>query len=244
MRIGLIGRGRWGGHLQRATQDVGHEVVWYDPEQRGGMPSVEALLLRTERVIIATPPHLHAQMVDAAIDHRVPFLVEKPLAMNVDDAERLLTRARASGVQGAVNHIALFADGLQPFRSTRPRLTEALRTSSNAGYHNIPAWWDIGVHDVAVCVDMYGRPDTVSLVQDFDNYRATLAWPGATAIIQGTRTAHNKRWEIWFGDHGWDAYGDPGREPLKNLIGWWCAGGDNLDHAVTVVETLERGECG
>jgi predicted dehydrogenase len=241
VRVGLIGRGRWGVHIQRALGDLGYETSWCDPAQPGGAPSADALLERVDRVVIATPPQSHAALVRKAISARVPFMVEKPLAMSAAEAFELVNFARAAVVQGAVGHIALSADGVQPYRGTRPLLTQAIRTSANAGYHGIPAWWDIGVHDVAVCVDLYGRPETVSVASDEDVYAATLAWPGATAILRGSRIARQKRWRIWFDDEVWDAYADPGREPLKNQIDWWVAGGDNLDAGALVVETLERG---
>jgi len=56
-------------------------------------------------VIIATPPHLHAQMgIDAAIAKKHVF-VEKPLAIDLDDADRLLRVAEENGIQVGIDYV-------------------------------------------------------------------------------------------------------------------------------------------
>src|SRR6187551_1349884 len=51
-----------------------------------------------EAVYIATPHPLHEAHVLASIDARKPVLCEKPLAVSLEQAERMLAAARSAGV--------------------------------------------------------------------------------------------------------------------------------------------------
>lgn len=56
-------------------------------------------------VCIVTPDHLHAEYVLAAISAGIPMIFcEKPLAVSIDDADKIVERARAAGATIAVNH--------------------------------------------------------------------------------------------------------------------------------------------
>lgn len=49
-------------------------------------------------VVLATPPSVHVQLAEAAIDAGLALVVEKPLATNADSARRLIERAAAQRV--------------------------------------------------------------------------------------------------------------------------------------------------
>jgi predicted dehydrogenase len=57
-----------------------------------------------EAVIVATPDATHADLVSRALDHGLHVLVEKPMARNLDECERLVGLAAARGVVLAVGH--------------------------------------------------------------------------------------------------------------------------------------------
>jgi phthalate 4,5-cis-dihydrodiol dehydrogenase len=78
-------------------------------EAQFGAPSFETMerLLGTTRpaaVYIATPTRLHEEMVLTAIEHGCHVLVEKPIALSLDAAERMVEAARRAGVVLMVNH--------------------------------------------------------------------------------------------------------------------------------------------
>ncbi len=82
----------------RAREVLGPEVRVY--------PSLDALL-RSESphfVDVAAPPCTHAEAVASAIVARNHVLVEKPLATNLADAERLLAAAQRAGVALVTAH--------------------------------------------------------------------------------------------------------------------------------------------
>jgi predicted dehydrogenase len=49
-------------------------------------------------IVVATPNSSHAQIAGAAIDRRIPVVVDKPLAIDAADAARLVERAFSAGV--------------------------------------------------------------------------------------------------------------------------------------------------
>ena len=237
MRIGLIGKGKWGTEIHRVLTGLGHELTVCDPTLEDSASRFDAV--RQKAVVIATPPQSHAELCHLAIEYGTPFFVEKPVALDVIDAARIAFQAQNSGIRGAVGHIALHQLGYQKHKYPTPKSVEITRYTKSPGYHGVTAWWDIGVHDVAVCVDLHGRPKKLRVAQDEDSYTAVLWWDDARAVLHGDRTA-GRRWDFTFDGETFTPYDDPG-EPLKTELEWWLDGGSNLDDAAVVVETLVRG---
>jgi predicted dehydrogenase len=228
MRVGLIGCGYWGSKIRRALEDLDHEVLVADPAIEGSWTPAGACM-RSEVVVISTPPQWHTRHCLLASEYRTPFLVEKPFTLNPVDAAqiRLLSDGR-----GAVGHIALHATGLPDgFEKLRVH-----RATDSAGRHGIPAWWDLATHDIAVAQHFHGRPHHVELRQGDDWYEATLHWPDAIAELTGTRTG-GKEWMFDFDGQPWSPY-DSTVEPLTAELEWFLNGGRNLDEALDVVRTL------
>ncbi len=69
-------------------------------------PSVEELCADpdVDAVYVATPHQFHAQNVATAARHRKHVLVEKPMALNLDDCRAMIAAAREAGVQLVVGH--------------------------------------------------------------------------------------------------------------------------------------------
>lgn len=65
---------------------------------------------RPDAVYVAVPDHLHKEPFLTCMEHRVPCLVEKPLATTLQDAVEMRDAARAAGVVAEVN----FANRFNP----------------------------------------------------------------------------------------------------------------------------------
>ncbi|MCX6625841.1 MAG: Gfo/Idh/MocA family oxidoreductase, partial [Acidobacteria bacterium] len=122
LRIGVIGLGIMGEQYVRVFR--GHplaEVVAVasrTPERasaiaaRYGIPNPCAtwqdLVERADvdAVYVATPDHLHYQPARAALEHGKHVLIEKPMTLDLDEADAMISLARKSGrkVQVAFNH--------------------------------------------------------------------------------------------------------------------------------------------
>lgn len=112
VRVGVIGGGFGVQHLQGYGVTENAEVVAFCQRTRDkaealarefGVPHVytdyRELLAHEglDAVSIVAPPHLHAEMVAAAMDRGLHVLCEKPLAMNTAEAGTMLEQAEAAG---------------------------------------------------------------------------------------------------------------------------------------------------
>ena len=68
------------------------------------------LLARPEATaaVIATDEHLHVEPILAAVERRLPMLIEKPLATELVESERVLKAIEASGVDAVVGYTQRF----------------------------------------------------------------------------------------------------------------------------------------
>ena len=109
VRIGVIGCGGFGLYaLQQFAQVPGvkptgmagtHRQASIAAARRFGIPDVEdidKLLARDDvnLVYIATPPFLHHAQAIAALQAGKHVICEKPLAMNVEEADAMIAEAR------------------------------------------------------------------------------------------------------------------------------------------------------
>jgi len=64
-------------------------------------------------VCITTPPNLHREMVMAAIENGKHILCEKPMAMNVAEAEEMTQAAASTNLLALIDHEMRFQPGRQ-----------------------------------------------------------------------------------------------------------------------------------
>ena len=118
LRIGIAGGGVAAGrHLRFLRRNAGITVAAVaepDPARRSSVaatglatvPSVEALFDRyaIDALFVCVPPFRHGKVEELALDHGTPMLIEKPIAADLDVAERLAARIAAAKVPVAVGY--------------------------------------------------------------------------------------------------------------------------------------------
>jgi myo-inositol 2-dehydrogenase/D-chiro-inositol 1-dehydrogenase len=120
VRFGLLGYGAWGSHHARALANTpGAELVAIAARSaatcdraRAEHPSARvysdyAELLRREEldaVDVVLPSHLHYEAAKAVLDSGRHLLLEKPMALRLEQCDELITMARAQGKVLAVGH--------------------------------------------------------------------------------------------------------------------------------------------
>src|ERR1051326_5373638 len=120
-RVGLVGAGYVSAYHLRALKSLDSvvPVAIADPDAakaravavQFGIPAVFERLedmaeARPDVVHILTPPALHRDLSIAAMEMGCHVLVEKPMAETVDDCDRMIAAARATGRVLSVNHSA------------------------------------------------------------------------------------------------------------------------------------------
>ena len=211
IRLGLVGAGRWGRRLIETIRSIegaslalvasrNPATASYAPEARVVSDWRELLAADLDAAVIATPPGLHGPMVRAFVQARIPSMVEKPLCLDLAEANELNDFVRASGVPVMVDHTQLFhpawnvlkrrAEELGPVRFVR---------SEGMAYgplrSDVPVLWDWTPHDVSLCIDLFGKlPERVSALGSEDSVDVWLEFEGgAPAHIANSNVSVEKR---------------------------------------------------
>ncbi|MDP3703261.1 MAG: Gfo/Idh/MocA family oxidoreductase [Candidatus Omnitrophota bacterium] len=243
LRIGLIGAGRWGRVYLRTLRSLTPRMRLAHlgarhPERAGPLPARVVVhqdwrrVIRADcdAVIIATPAHTHAAMLQACLEARKPCIVEKPLCLDVATAERLDRRVRSSGVPVLVNHTHLFSPAYRRLKQALASGREHTRVMVSEGMDLGPfrretsALWDWGPHDVSLCLDLLkttpvqvdalggpkgsrGTPEVVSLRLGFSG--GVTAW-----IHAGCLSPRKRRTLSVFTDRRLYVWDDTSTKPL------------------------------
>lgn len=156
-------------------------------------------------VVIATPDHLHAEQVIAALDANKHVVVDKPFAPTLQQALMILARADASDrilaifqnrrwdadfltlqrliAEGVLGDVVEYESHFDRFR---PELTDRWKDKRGAG-----VWQDLGPHLVDQAIELFGMPEAVyanlctqkrgGLAPDYAH--VLLRYPGLRVIL-------------------------------------------------------------
>ncbi len=130
MKVGIIGAGRIGAiHAEnlRRHPEVSAIIVTdtmaaqseYVAETFGGetTPGPDELLESVDAVVICTPADTHVDLIERAVAHGVPALCEKPLAMNLADADRAVAIVSQGDVPVQIGFNRRFDTGYRTARN-------------------------------------------------------------------------------------------------------------------------------
>jgi scyllo-inositol 2-dehydrogenase (NADP+) len=132
-------------------------------------------------LLIATPPHLHAAMIDSALDARLSIFVEKPFTLSSTEARRLTARSREIPGTYQVGYVNRFNDmffaakrlidqgllgRLISFRSDMFGGT-VTRSSGGSGWRGKREFgggclYEFGSHAIDLMVYLMGKPSRVT----------------------------------------------------------------------------------
>lgn len=154
-RVGLVGAG---GVAQRHARvlsgfedveligvtDVAHDAAAELAGQHGGRTFAdvgELLAAGPDAVYVCVPPFAHGPVEEAVIDAGVPMFVEKPVAVDLDTAERIAELVARRGLLTGVGHHWRY---LHVVEQARELLADRqVRMVSGAWLDKVPpvAWW-------------------------------------------------------------------------------------------------------
>ena len=203
LRFGLIGCGRIAPHHARAigdlpgaelaaVTDVIEERAYRFADDYGADPYTDytVMLQRPDIdvVNICTPSGMHAQMAIDAANAGKHVLVEKPMALSLDDADRMITAAKANNVKLCVAFQNRYNPPIQDLRAAiqagklgKLRLANATVRWYRAQEYYEDGWhgtWAMdggalmnqSIHHVDALVWLMGEP-----LESVFSYSATLA---------------------------------------------------------------------
>lgn len=215
--VGVIGVGALGSHHARHLATIpGAELVGvYDLNAERAteiaarfniqaFPGLDQLLARVKAVTVAVPTSAHAEVGVRALDAGVSVLMEKPLAVTLDEADLLVAAARRRGVLLQVGHIERFNRAVraaQPYLS-EPRYMESMRLSPfQPRGTDVAVILDLMIHDLDLVLHLVGgqsatdvRASGVAVLSphlDMANARVEFA-NGAVANVTASRMARDR----------------------------------------------------
>lgn len=154
LRLGLVGRGRWGRNIERTLQALPDIAVSVIPKD--AQPAT-----RLDGVLIATQSATHARIALPYIEAGLPTFIEKPMATTAADAELIRDAAARSGALVFVGHIYLFHPAFLAALALLPSLG-AVRYLLAEGMNDRPrtdssVLWDWLPHDLSMARAILGR---------------------------------------------------------------------------------------
>ena len=138
--------------LERASQlaeELGCEVF----------ESVDAIPDDIDAVSVVVPTIHHADVAVPLLLRGIPCLVEKPLAQNLEQADRILDAARKGGAALAVGHVERFQPGVRRVQAMglKPRFIECHRMSTfSFRSMDIGVVHDLMIHDLDLVLHLMG----------------------------------------------------------------------------------------
>jgi predicted dehydrogenase len=174
-KVGLAGLGYWGPNLARNFDELA-ELAWLCdisdgqrerlasryPDVRWTGDFDEMLADHSlDAVVVATPVVTHFELAKRALEAGKHVLVEKPPALNVEDAAELVATAEEQGRVLLPGHLLLYHPGVRRLKEliTSGELGEVRYVYGNR--QNLGqirkdenALWSLGVHDLSVILHL------------------------------------------------------------------------------------------
>ena len=175
IKIGLIGAGKWGVNYLNTIKKtegvsikkiacksfIGKESLLRDYEITNNWHEVTLSPL-IDGIIIASPPETHYEIAVESIRNSKPVIIEKPLTLNLKEAQFLLELQEKYETIVKVNHVYLY----HPlFRLLKKKIEDKVNLKSiytlggNYGpfRRDVSSLWDWGPHDLSMCLEIIGE---------------------------------------------------------------------------------------
>ena len=220
LRCGVVGVGYLGQHHARIySQLPGVEltaIMDRDPAraeeiagQYGGrvVPDLAAMAELCDAVSVVVPTDLHCEVAIPLLQAGCHLLIEKPLCVNLGEAERIVSAAKEAGVVVQVGHIEHFNPvmGYLEEAVQSPRYITADRLAPfNPRGTEVGVVLDLMIHDLGIILQLVRSPvervesigvGVLSPTEDIANTRIVFA-NGCVANINTSRVSQKKVREI------------------------------------------------
>ncbi len=188
MRLGIIGCGHWGKnyvrvfdqlsgvHVAQVADQLAENLAYVSERfPRASITADYHSLLADpdiDAVVVATGAASHYEIANAAIDAGKHLIVEKPLALDPLECERLTEKAAASGLILLVGHTFLYNDSVRLVREIleQPETGDVYYLTSRRTHlgkirEDVGALWDLAAHDISIFSYLLGcQPERVCAV--------------------------------------------------------------------------------
>ena len=174
MKLAIIGAGYMGRlHAEKFARLAGVELVGVADADRAraeevatkvgcpALPDWRQAMSRAQAAVVAVPTERHLEVAGACLDAGLHVLVEKPLAVNLEEADRLLAAGARNGVVLQVGHVERYnaAFGALAARMAKPLYIEAERLSGfKQRGADVDVVLDLMIHDLDLALSLVRAP--------------------------------------------------------------------------------------
>ncbi|CAD7050793.1 gfo/Idh/MocA family oxidoreductase [Pseudorhizobium halotolerans] len=179
--VAVVGCGHWGKNIVRNVAELGALAAVSDTngilaEKFGAEYAVKALSWpevlaepSVKGVMLASPAHLHAAMALEALAAGKHVYVEKPLALNLSDAQAVIDAANNAGLVLMVGHLLQYHPAFQKVKAIvrggeigKLRYITSHRMSLGKLRTEEDVLWSFSPHDISMILALAGEmPDRV-----------------------------------------------------------------------------------
>jgi predicted dehydrogenase len=122
-----------------------------------------------EAVVIATPASTHFELARAALEAGKQVLCEKPLALTVEECERLIQISEGEARVLFVGHTFIYNPGVRAAQRLvregalgRVRHSDATWAAPGPVRHDVDAVWDLAPHPISILTSFFGTVTEVA----------------------------------------------------------------------------------
>lgn len=178
VNLGLIGAGKWGTNYIRLIQNMSeinlcaistknNNYSNYQSTFSNGLKYYNSWkeicnIKNLNGIIIATPPDKHIEIATYAINNDLPVLIEKPLSLDIDEANEFYKKIINKKAKAMVNFIHQFNPIYLEMKNQIKNMGGIKSIESIGGDWgpfriDTPPLWDWGCHDIAMSLDLIER---------------------------------------------------------------------------------------
>ena len=178
-RIGVVGCGYWGRNHIRTLHGLGALAAVCDHNAERANAAAEEFATRAvspdalfddpsiNGVVLALPPQHHAETALRAIAAGKHVLVEKPIALTVDDASRVVAAADKAKLVAMTGHVLRFHPAFEALEALiaagelgEVKYVHSHRVGLGKFHVENDALWDIAPHDLSLILALTGEEPT------------------------------------------------------------------------------------
>ncbi len=170
LKAGLVGAGHLGKiHLRLLNESLKYELIgFHDADAENGrrlekefgyryFEDFNELLSRIEMLDIVTPTLYHYDYAKKAIEHRLPFFIEKPVTQTLEQAREIIELCHESGIKAQVGHVERYNPA---FIATKPFIDDPMfieihrLAEFNPRGTDVSVVLDLMIHDLDILLSL------------------------------------------------------------------------------------------
>jgi len=173
MNLALIGAGNWGKNYIKTINSLDNAKINYlvtsNPQNKLLVKNPNCKIIRKweelinkddiDGIIIASPSSTQANLAINFINEKIPLLLQKPLAINIEDANNIKELVNEKESLVLVDHTYLFHPAYEYLKNkVLNDKTIIFINSKGCNYgpfrKDISVLWDWGPHEIYMCMDL------------------------------------------------------------------------------------------